>query len=313
MKTKTFFVLFSNDCLILELMLCNWNLTKFDILTLLSSYCRAEALKLSEPLKKQQKHVFVFILPPPSLPWFFCTFFLTLKKIISHLWSLLNLCDKYHFKKIVRIVIKLVKNQIFKKVYLLLKPTWRSCFFLFLSHDPKPKQNHQISSSRAKTRSTQSQVCVKYRGNIICIKRNTDVNTGDLRILHKKCLNKVDFPDVIFNISKIWCGLTSTLFLTGELWPLRFIWHHDLRVTHCQSSAMTFVFTQYSFCNSFRQGLITPWNFDTMFTTSCLSYCWRVCYQQGLPCLVCSLSERASTSTYESLYFPTNKWHGGVG
>ena len=50
--------------------------------------------------------------------------------------------------------------------------------------------------------------------------------------------------------------MPSTLFLTGELWPLQFIWHHDLRVTHCQSSAMTFVFTQYSFCSSFRQGLL---------------------------------------------------------
>ena len=68
--------------------------------------------------------------------------------------------------------------------------------------------------------------------------------------------NKVDFPDVILNFSKILCGLPSTLFLTGELWPLRFIWHHDLRVTHCESSAMTFVFTQYSFCNSFRQGIL---------------------------------------------------------
>ena len=82
--------------------------------------------------------------------------------------------------------IKVVKNQIFKKVYLPLKPTWRSCFFLFHSHDQKQKQNHQISSSRAKTRSTRSQTCVKYKGNIICIKRNTDVNTGDLKILHKK-------------------------------------------------------------------------------------------------------------------------------
>ena len=73
----------------------------------------------------------------------------------------------------------------FKKVHLPLKPTWCSCFFLFHSHNPKPKQNHQISSSRAKIRSTQSQACVKYRGNIICNKRNTDVNTGDLKILHK--------------------------------------------------------------------------------------------------------------------------------
>ena len=82
-------------------------------------------------------------------------------------------------------VIKVDKNKIFKKVYLPLKPTWRSCFFLFHSHDPKPKQNHQISISRVKIRSTQSQTCVKYRGNIICIKGNTDVNTGDLKILHK--------------------------------------------------------------------------------------------------------------------------------
>ena len=110
------------------------------------------------------------------------------------------------------------------------------------------------SSSTAKTRSTQSQACVKYRGNIICINRNTEVNTGDQKILHKKCPNKVDFPGVIINFSKILCGLPSTLFLTGELWQLRFIWHHDLRVTHCQSSAMTFIFTQYSFCNPFRQG-----------------------------------------------------------
>ena len=113
----------------------------------------------------------------------------------------------------------MVKNQIFKKVYLPLKPTWRSCFFLFHSHDPKPKLNHQISSTRAKTRSTRSQACVKYMGNIICIKRNTDVNTGYL---------KNTFSDVIFNFSKTWCGLPSTLFLTGELWTLRFIWHHDI-------------------------------------------------------------------------------------
>ena len=74
------------------------------------------------------------------------------------------------FLKMSMTFIKVVKNQIFKKVYLPLKPTWRSCFFLFHSHDPKPKQNHQISISRAKIRSTGSQTCVKYRGNIIFIK-----------------------------------------------------------------------------------------------------------------------------------------------
>ena len=83
------------------------------------------------------------------------------------------------------------------------------------------------------------------------------MNTGDLKILHKKCPNKVDFPDVILNFSKLLCGWPSTLCLTGKLCPLRFIWHHDIKVTHCQSSAMTFVFTQCSFYNSIRHGLIT--------------------------------------------------------
>ena len=53
------------------------------------------------------------------------------------------------------------------------------------------------------TRSRRSQTCVKYSGNIICIKRNTDVKTSDLNILHKKPPNKVEFPDAIFKFLKI--------------------------------------------------------------------------------------------------------------
>ena len=98
-------------------------------------------------------------------------------------------------------VIKWLKIIFFRKVLLPMKPTWRYCFCLFHSHDPKPKQNHQIASSRAKTRSRRSQTCVWYRDIIICIKRNTNVNTNGLKILHKKCINKVDFHDVIFNFS----------------------------------------------------------------------------------------------------------------
>ena len=52
MKTKTYF---SKAHSILELMLCNWNLTKLVYETLVSSDCRAWALKLSEHLKKWQK------------------------------------------------------------------------------------------------------------------------------------------------------------------------------------------------------------------------------------------------------------------
>ena len=54
MKTKTFFVVISNARSILELMLCNPNLTNLVYQTLLSSDFRACVLKLSEPLKKQQ-------------------------------------------------------------------------------------------------------------------------------------------------------------------------------------------------------------------------------------------------------------------
>ena len=105
-------------------------------------------------------------------------------------------------------VINVVKKSFFRKVYLPMKPNGHYSFCLFHSHDPRPKRNHQIASSRTKTKSRRSQTCVKYRGNIICIKKNTDVSTNDLKILLKKTRpNKIDFPDVIFNFSKLSFGL----------------------------------------------------------------------------------------------------------
>ena len=67
-----------------------------------------------------------------------------------------------------------------------MKPTWRYSFLFFYSYNPKQKRNHQMTSSGVKTKLTQIQTCVKYRGIIICIKRNTIVDTGDLKILHKE-------------------------------------------------------------------------------------------------------------------------------
>ena len=58
-------------------------------------------------------------------------------------------------------VIRRVKPRFSEKNYLPLKPTWCFGFFLFHSQDQKTKQNYQISSSRAKTRSTPSQTCGK--------------------------------------------------------------------------------------------------------------------------------------------------------
>ena len=60
-------VLFSNAHSILELMLCNRNLPKLDILTLLSSNCRAWAFKIEQEFEKWTKYVFIFILPTPEL------------------------------------------------------------------------------------------------------------------------------------------------------------------------------------------------------------------------------------------------------
>ena len=71
--------------------------------------------------------------------------------------------------------------------------------------------------SRAKSRSTRSQICVNHSGIIICINKNTVVNTGDLKTLLKKNQNKANFPDVTLNFPDILCVLPSMLFMTGEL------------------------------------------------------------------------------------------------
>ena len=77
-------------------------------------------------------------------------------------------------------------------------------------------------SNIAKTRSTSRHTCVKYMGNIIFIQRITDNYTGDLNIFNQRCQNRVNFPDIIFNFSKLLCVLPSTLCMTGELRPSRF-------------------------------------------------------------------------------------------
>ena len=137
-----------------------------------------------------------------------------------------------------------------------MNPTGRYSFCLFHLHDLKPKQIHQIASSRAKTRPRQSQTCVKYRGNIIRIKRNTDGNTSDLKILHKKRPNKVDFPDIFFNFSKNfylvcfnlmldWRAITVTVYLApwceGHLLSVQcydfLSSHNTLSVTHSDTAS----------------------------------------------------------------------------
>ena len=105
-----------------------------------------------------------------------------------------------------------------------MKPTWRYCFCLFHSNDPKPKRNPQIASNRATTRPTQSQTCVKFRGIFICIERNADVNTSDVKILYKKMskygwfsrcylLFLQTFMWFAFNLMLDWRAMTVTVHL----------------------------------------------------------------------------------------------------
>ena len=90
--------------------------------------------------------------------------------------------------KIERAFEKMTKNVF---AFILATPTLtRYCFCLFPSNNPKPKRNHQLASSRAKTRPWKSQTCVKYRGIILCIERNTEVIWKYFR---ENCPNMVDF------------------------------------------------------------------------------------------------------------------------
>ena len=57
MKTKTYFIVFSNARSIFKLMLCNLNLTKLVYQTFLSLYCKAWALKFSEHLKRKKNSI----------------------------------------------------------------------------------------------------------------------------------------------------------------------------------------------------------------------------------------------------------------
>ena len=174
------FVLFSNAC----------------------SIFRAHALQ-SEPNKAGNTKFVKFKFQSKSSKieraYFFGHFSLTFIKNISYLKSSLNLGDEYHFH-LSMTAIKVVRKLIFQKILTSHETNQLFFFCLFYKHDPKPKPNHQIASSRAKTKFRQSHTCVKYRGIIICIKINTYYNTSDLKYFTNFFPNKVDFPDVSPNI-----------------------------------------------------------------------------------------------------------------
>ena len=138
-----------------------------------------------------------------------------------------------------------------------MKPTWRYGFFCFFTGTTSQK-NWTTEWPVVEQRQDQHKVRHVWSIEILLfLLREIQMSTKVIwKYFTKKCQNKVDFPCVIFNFSKMVCVLPSTLCMTEELWPRRFIWHQDIRVTHCQSNAMSFIFTQYCFCNSFRHGLL---------------------------------------------------------
>ena len=138
-----------------------------------------------------------------------------------------------------------------------MKPTRRFSFLLFHSYNPKQKQKHQMASSRAKPRSTQSQTCVKYRGIIILIKRNKIVKTSDLKIFHKKmsknglCSRRyhqflLNLMCFVFNFMHDWRAVTNTVHLAPRYQG------HSLSFQCYDFCLHTILF----FCNSFRDGLL---------------------------------------------------------
>ena len=150
--------------------------------------------------------------------------------------------------------IKVVKIRLSKKFTFPWNQLDAPVFFLFHLYNPKPNQNHQISISRAKIRSTQSQICVRYRDYNICIKRNTHVNTGDLKILHKKMSKQGWFSrhylfskiDVVCLQPYAWLEsydfygsfsimIWGSLIVSSVLWLLS--WRNTLSVTHSDTAS----------------------------------------------------------------------------
>ena len=135
-----FFLLrFLNACSISELLLCNWNLTKLNILTLLSSDWKAWALKLNEHLKKRTENVFCLHFANSNFNIiFFGIFSLTLKKLF-YVFIIHKIFDNIMFY-LSMTVIKVVKNRIFRKKLPSLETNLTLLFFSFLLAQSKFKE-----------------------------------------------------------------------------------------------------------------------------------------------------------------------------
>ena len=121
-------VVFSNARSIWELMLCNCNLTKFDIITLWSSDCRAWALKLRDHLKNN-KICFCLHFANSNFIRPLLHFLLNFLKIMSRLQSI----NQYNFFLNINGCHKSGKESNLKKRLPPLETNWTLLFFSFFT------------------------------------------------------------------------------------------------------------------------------------------------------------------------------------
>ena len=137
-----------------------------------------------------------------------------------------------------------------------MKLTIRYSFLLFHSYNLKQTRNHQMTSSRAKARPTQSHTCVKYWGIIFLIRKNTIVHISDLKIFHKKKSKKSLIFQMLSSISSkcyVFClqlyawlescaqGSSFGTKLSGSLIFSQVLWilssRNTLSVTHLDTAS----------------------------------------------------------------------------
>ena len=73
----------------------------------------------------------------------------------------------------------------------------------------------------------------------------------------KKCQNRAHFQDVTLNFSNILCVLPLTSCMAVELSMSRFFLSSRYKSHYLSVQCYEFIFTQYSFCKSFRHSLLT--------------------------------------------------------
>ena len=128
-----------------------------------------------------------------------------------------------------------------------------------------------MASSRAKTISRQSQTCVKYMGDIICIKRNADVNKSDMKKLHTK---KVQIRLILQTLSLI-SPQINVFFLPPYGWLESYGHHGSFGTNISRSLSFNPLLWVVSSCNNLN-----------VTHSETASYLFELCFaSHNCPCL----------------------------